>query len=156
MRVTGTSHFRGPRPLVWELLQDPEVWSKAFSGAQRLVRTGDNRYEGTMKVGFGFLKADFALILSLGNKVAPERFTIDIDGSGPFGFARGTAAVDLRDAEDGGTFMEYASDLQIGGRVASVGQGVIDTAATSMAEKGLEALRREVDERIAARGGENT
>lgn len=112
MRVTGTSHFRGPRPLVWELLQDPDVWSKALPGAQRLVRTADDHYEGVMK-----------------------------------------AAVDLKDAEDGGTLMEYVSDFEIGGQVASVGQGVVDTAAKSMTEKGLEALQREVDERIAARGG---
>lgn len=154
MKVTGTSHFRGPRPLVWELLQDPDVWSRALPGAERLVRTAADRYEGVMKVGFGFLKAEFVLNVSLGNKVAPEHFTIDIDGRGAFGSARGTATVDLKEAEDGGTIMDYTSDLEISGRVASIGQGTVDAAARSMSEKGLEALRREVDERIAARGGE--
>lgn len=156
MLVTGTSHFRGPRPLVWELLQDPDVWSKALPGAERLVRVADDRYTGTMKVGLGFLKAEFVLNVSLGNKVPPERFTMDIDGSGPFGFARGTASVDLAEAEDGGTIMEYGSDLEVGGRVASLGKGTVDAAARSMTEKGLDALRREVDARIAARGGQTT
>lgn len=154
MKVTGTSHFRGPRPLVWELLQDPDVWSRALPGAERLVRIADDRYEGVMKVGFGFLKAEFVLDVSLRDKVAPERFTIGIDGSGAFGFARGTVAVGLQETEDGGTIMDYASDVEIGGRLASIGQGAIDTAARSMTEQGLQALRREVDERIAARGGE--
>jgi carbon monoxide dehydrogenase subunit G len=154
MKLTGTFHFRGPRAVVWELLQDPEVLSKVLPGAQRLSRTADDRYEGLMKVGLGPLNAEFALTVTLGDKVPPEHFTMAIDSKGTLGFARGTAMVDLEDAEGGGTIMEYASDLQIGGRMASVGQRVVDTAARSMTEKGLEALQRALDERLAALGGE--
>jgi carbon monoxide dehydrogenase subunit G len=50
--------------------------------------------------------------------------------------------------------MTYGSDLQIGGRIVSVGQRVVDTAARSMTEKGLEALQRALDERLADRSGE--
>jgi carbon monoxide dehydrogenase subunit G len=156
MKLTGTFRFRGPRAVVWELLQDPDVLSKALPGAQKLVRTSDDRYEGVMKVGIGPLNAEFGLHVTLADKVEPEHFTMAIDSKGALGFARGTAMVDLEDTEDGGTLMEYASDLQIGGRMASVGQRVVDSAARTMTEKGLEALQRALDERLAARGGGTT
>jgi carbon monoxide dehydrogenase subunit G len=143
VKVAGTFSFRGPRRVVWELLQDPEVLSKALPGAQRLARTTENRYEGVMKVGVGPLTAEFALSVTLADKVPPEHFTMHIDSKGGLG----------EDAADGGTRMTYSSELQIGGRVASVGQRVIDTAARSMTEKGLEALQRALDERLAGSKG---
>ena len=154
MKVAGTFTFRGPRSVVWELLQDPEVLSKALPGARRLVRTAEDRYEGVMKVGLGPLTAEFSLNVTLADKVRPEHFAMHIDSKGGLGFARGTALVDLEDAADGGTTMTYSSDLQIGGRIVSVGQRVVDTAARSMTEKGLEALQRALDERLAGRRGE--
>lgn len=154
MKVAGTFTFRGPRSAVWELLQDPDVLSKALPGARRLVRTADDRYEGLMKVGLGPLTAEFSLNVTLADKVPPDHFTMHIDSKGGLGFARGTAVVDLADAAEGGTTMTYSSDLQIGGRIVSVGQRVVDTAARSMTEKGLEALQRALEERLADRRGE--
>lgn len=153
MKVTGTFRFRGPREAVWDLLQDPDVLSRALPGAQRLARTADDKYEGVMKVGLGPLNAEFALTVTLADKNPPSHFTMAIDSKGALGFARGTATVDLADADDGGTTMEYASDMQIGGRIASVGQRVVDTAARSMTEKGLQALQQALDERLASPGG---
>jgi carbon monoxide dehydrogenase subunit G len=154
VKVAGTFTFRGPRSVVWELLQDPDVLSKALPGTRRLVRTADDRYEGLMKVGLGPLTAEFSLSVTLADKVPPEHFTMHHDSKGGLGFARGTAVVDLADAAEGGTTMTYGSDLQIGGRIVSVGQRVVDTAARSMTEKGLEALQRALDERLADRSGE--
>jgi carbon monoxide dehydrogenase subunit G len=153
VKVAGTFSFRGPRRVVWELLQDPEVLSKALPGAQRLSRTSEDRYEGLMKVGLGPLAAEFSLAVTLADKRPPEHFTMHIDSKSGLGFARGTAAVDLEDAADGGTTMTYRSDLQIGGRIASVGQRVVDSAARAMTEKGLEALQRALDERLADQKG---
>jgi hypothetical protein len=154
VKVSGTFTFRGPRAVVWELLQDPEVLSKALPGAQRLSRTSEDRYEGLMKVGLGPLTAEFSINVTLADKVPPEHFAMHIDSKGGLGFARGTAVVNLEDTADDGTAMTYSSDLQIGGRIVSVGQRVVDTAARSMTEKGLEALQRALDERLAGQKGE--
>lgn len=150
MKLVGTFEFRGPRALVWDLLQDPDVLVTAMPGAQRLVRVAEDRYEGVMKVGLGpMTAAEFALTVALVDKVAPERFTMTIDSKGTLGFARGTALVELDDVEGQRTGMRYTSEMQIGGRIASVGQRLVETAARSMTNKGLEALQRALDERLA-------
>jgi carbon monoxide dehydrogenase subunit G len=150
MTIEGTFAFRGPRAAVWDLLLDPAVLAAAMPGAKRLERTAEDRYEGVMKVGLGpVTAAEFTLTVSISDKQPLDHFTMAIDSKGSLGFTRGTARVDLADAADGGTTMRYRSELQIGGRIAAVGQRVVDSAARAMTEKGLEALQRALDERLA-------
>jgi carbon monoxide dehydrogenase subunit G len=154
MTLSGTFTFRGPRAVVWELLQDPEVLVKVMPGAQRLERVTDGRYEGVMKVGLGPLTAaEFSLSVTLGDLAPPERFTMAIDSKGTLGFARGTANVALDDHGANETTMRYTSELQVGGRIAGVGQRVVESAAKAMTARGLQALQQAVDLRLGARGG---
>jgi carbon monoxide dehydrogenase subunit G len=149
MILNGTFTFNGPRQKVWDLLQNPEVLAKALPGTERLTLSGPDRYEGVMKVSIGpMTAAKFDVVVTLGNKQPPERFTMQIDGRGAVGFARGTAAVALQDQADGGTAMEYTSDVQIGGRIASVGQRLIESVSRMMMRQALESLDRELRSRI--------
>jgi carbon monoxide dehydrogenase subunit G len=150
MTLTGTYVFRGARTAVWDLLQDPDVLATAMPGAQRLAKTADDRYEGVMKVGLGpVTAAEFSLTVTLRDKVAPERFAMAIDSKGSLGFTNGTATIELDEVDAGTTSMRYTSELHIGGRIAAVGQRVVEAAAKAMTAKGLEALQRALDERLA-------
>lgn len=150
MNLTGTYTFRGPRQVVWNLLQDPDVLATAMPGAQKLVRTADDRYEGVMKVGLGpVTAAEFSLTVTLSDKVEPSRFTMSIDSKGSLGFTNGTAQVELDEVDATTTSMRYTSDMHIGGRIAAIGQRVVEAAAKGMTAKGLEALQRALDERLA-------
>jgi uncharacterized protein len=154
MIVEGTYTFKGPREAVWELLQDPDVLGKAMPGAQKLTRSSDDHFEGVMKVSVGPMSAaEFTMTVDLVDKHPPERFAMRIDSKGGLGFARGTAQVTLVEAPGNETTMTYRSEMQIGGRIAAVGQRIIDSAARMMAEKGLEALQRELNRRLAEGGG---
>jgi uncharacterized protein len=149
MTLNGTFTFNGPRQKVWDLLQDPDVLAKALPGTERLTLAGPDRYEGVMKVSVGpMTAAKFDVTVALADKLPPERFTMQIDGKGSVGFARGTASVDLRDQPGGGTEMQYTSDVQIGGRIASVGQRLIESVSRMMMRQALEALDRELRARM--------
>ncbi|MFP5379118.1 MAG: CoxG family protein [Vicinamibacteria bacterium] len=154
MIVEGTYTFKGPRATVWDLLQDPEVLVKAMPGAERLTRVGDDRFEGVMKVSVGPMSAaEFQMAVELVDKIAPERFGMRIDAKGGLGFARGTAEVTLTEPRAGETTMTYRSEMQIGGRIAAVGQRILDSAARMMTERGLQALQAELQARLGAGGG---
>ena len=154
MIVEGTFAFKGPRETVWDLLQDPDVLVKAMPGAERLVRAGEDRFEGVMKVSVGPMSAaEFQMTVELVDKAAPERFGMRIDAKGGLGFARGTADVVLTASAPGETTMTYRSDMQIGGRIAAVGQRILDSAARMMTERGLQALQAELAARLGGGGG---
>lgn len=150
MIVEGTYPFSGAPTIIWDLLMDPDVLAKAMPGTKQLVRAAPDRYEGVMRVGIGpITAAEFDLTITLTDVQPVERYAMQIDGKGRFGFARGTANVLL--APDGtGTVMRYSADLQVGGKIAAVGQRLLDSVSKLLTRQGLEALNREL---IARLGG---
>jgi len=149
MIVDGEFTFSAPRHSVWTLLQDPDVLVKAMPGAQRLITTGDGTYEGTVRIGVGpVTAAQWTLFVALHDRDEPRRYMMKVDTKGPLGFTRGSASVELSDEGDGGTTMRYHADLQIGGKVAGIGQRLLDQVAKQLTRKGLEALSREMELRL--------
>jgi carbon monoxide dehydrogenase subunit G len=150
MNLNGTFTFNGPRAKVWDLLQDPVVLAKALPGTERLMLTSADHYEGVMKVTVGpVTAAKFDVAVSLKDKVPPHRMAMHIEGKGPVGFTRGTASVVLEEAAEGTTLMQYTSDVQVGGRIASVGQRLLESVSKMMMRQALEALQRELAVRLA-------
>ena len=149
MRLDGTFTFSGPRATVWELLQDPAVLARALPGTERLELTAADRYRGVMQVSVGPVTcARFDVTVALADKVAPDRFVMQIDGKGSVGHARGTAVVELSDAPGGATTMRYSSNLLVGCTIAAVGQRLLDTVSRTMMRQALESLEREVRARL--------
>jgi carbon monoxide dehydrogenase subunit G len=150
MIVDGEHTFNGPRQTVWDLLQDPEVLAKAMPGARKLVRTGEGTYEGVIRIGIGpVTAAEWSLNVAIREPVEPASYVMQVDGKGALGFTRGVANVNLDDV-DGKTRMRYHADLSIGGKVASVGQRLLDQVAKMMTKQGLDALNKELESRLAA------
>jgi hypothetical protein len=150
MLLEGDFTFDGPRRTVWDLLQDPEVLAKALPGAQELRQTGPDHYEGVMQIAVGpITAARFTVRVALKDKVPPEGYLMEVDGQGTLGYSRGTARVALAEEGASGTRMHYRADLQIGGKVAAVGQRLLDSVARMMTRKGLEALNEELRRRLA-------
>ena len=149
MNLSGTYTFEGPRAVVWDLLQDPVVLAKALPGTERLTLTTEDRFEGVMKVSVGpVTAAKFDVVVTLKDKIAPQRFAMQIDGKGGVGFTRGTAQVELTEQPNGGTLMSYTSDVQVGGKIASVGQRLIESVSKMMMRQALDALSRELRARL--------
>ena len=149
MILSGTFTFEGPRSRVWEILQDPEVLAKALPGTKTLVKVGDDRYQGVMKVSVGpMTAAEFAISVELKDKVPPETFAMVIDGKGAVGFTKGTATIALDEQPGPITVMTYTSDVQIGGKIASVGQRLLESVGKMMTKQALESLNRELKARL--------
>jgi carbon monoxide dehydrogenase subunit G len=149
MNLSGTYTFDGPRPVVWELLQDPVVLAKALPGTERLTLTSEDRFEGVMKVSVGpVTAAKFDVVVTLNDKLPPQRFHMQIEGKGGVGFTRGTASVELAEQPENRTLMTYNSDVQVGGKIASVGQRLIESVGKMMMRQALDALARELRARL--------
>jgi hypothetical protein len=148
MIVTGEHTFPGTRQNVWNLLQDPAVLVKAMPGAKRLDLTGDGTYEGVVRIGVGpVTAAEWRLTVELHDREEPVSYVMHVDTKGPLGFSRGTATVALVEVEEG-TRMLYHADLSVGGKVASVGQRLLDQVAKMLTKQGLNALNKEMEARL--------
>ena len=149
MILSGTFTFEGPRARVWEILQDPAVLAKALPGTKTLTKVGEDKYQGVMKVSVGPVNAaEFAMSVELKDKVEPEKFSLVIDGKGGVGFTKGTASIALEEQPGPVTVMTYTSDVQVGGKIAAVGQRLLESVGKMMTRQALDALNKELKTRL--------
>jgi carbon monoxide dehydrogenase subunit G len=151
VKIEGEYLFNGPREDVWEIMRDPEVLATALPGTKSLDKVGENEYQGEMNVRVGPVGGIFSGRLVVSNEVPPESLTLTVDGRGSPGFINGSGNVFLSDQGNGTTMMKYDGDVQIGGKLASVGQRLLDTASKSTIRQGLEALDMALQARVAAK-----
>ena len=150
MKIEGEYLFDGPREAVWEIVRDPEVLATALPGTQSLEQVGENEYAGKMHVRIGPVSGIFAGKIVVSDEVPPESCTLSVEGRGAPGFASGTGHVQLVEHEGDKTLLNYEGEMQVGGRIASVGQRLIDTASKSMIGQGLESLNDALQARMKA------
>ena len=150
MKLAGEYVFDGPREKVWELVRDPEVLATALPGTQSLNQISESEYEGEMNIRVGPISGVFSGRVVVSDEVPPESYTLSVEGRGAPGFGKGTGQVQLVDQGDGTTLMRYAGELQVGGKMAGVGQRMIETMGKSMTRQGLESLNKALQARTTA------
>ncbi len=150
IRLEGTYTFDAPRDVVWETLMDPNALAKAMPGTQKLELRGENEFYGVMNIRIGPVQGRFEGTVVLTDITPLEGYHLKVTGKGPQGFLNGEGDLRLEE-EDGKTVMHYTGQAQVGGRVASVGQRLIDSTARSIIRQGLDALNRQVQARMQAK-----
>lgn len=135
MDMTGEYKIAAPRERVWAALNDPEILRQAIPGCEELNKLSDTELEATAKAKIGPVSARFKGRVVLSDLNPPEGYTLTGEGSGgAAGFAKGEAKVSL--VEDGeATILRYSVKATIGGKLAQLGQRLVDGAAKKMADE---------------------
>jgi carbon monoxide dehydrogenase subunit G len=139
MELSGDYLFDAPQNVVWAALLDPNVLGAVMPGGKGFEQIGDNQYSGVLEVKVGPVQGTFQGQITLSDIMPPESYRIVVDGKGAPGFVKATGGLRLEN-RGSQTHMEYDGEAQIGGRIASVGQRLIDSAARSIIRQSLEAL----------------
>lgn len=153
MKIDGSYTFEVPQDAVWQAVLDPEVLGKVIPGSEELEQIGENQYRAKMKIRIGPVQGLFSGTVELSNIIAPESYHIKVDGKGAPGFVRGEG--DLRLEPQGKeTILYYDGDAQVGGRLASVGQRLMESSAQALIRQSLEALDAQIQARLSGIPGE--
>ena len=137
----------------WEALNDPEVLKLCIPGCDKVEPTGDNQYAVAMALKIGPVSAKFAGKITLSDIVPPESYNIAFDGSGGVaGFGKGNAQVKLVPlpadaAGQSSCELHYTVHATVGGKIAQLGQRLIDGAAKTMAEDFFKRFDNEMQRR---------
>ena len=132
----------------WDALNDPEVLKTCIPGCDKVEASGDNQYAIGMALKIGPVSAKFAGKITLSEIVAPSSYTISFEGQGgPAGHGKGNARV-LLTPNAAGCELAYTVHAQVGGKVAQLGQRLIDGAAKGMAEDFFKRFDEEMQRRF--------
>jgi len=148
MKLAGDYLFDATVPEVWSALFDPVILAAVMPGCEKLDLV-DGHYVGEIKVKVGPIQGNFTGKVDLKDKIEPESYTMIVDGRGAPGFVKATAAVKLS-AEGDRTRVAYDTDAQVGGKIASVGQRLLEASARAIVAQSLEGLHTNIKLRAAA------
>ncbi len=138
-----------PPERVYGALVDPEVLARVVPGVERLEAVGADAYEVDIKMGVGAVRGTYKGRIELAEQDPPKSYRLRGDAKGGPGWARGEALLTLEPTE-GGTRVVASADAQVGGRIAGVGQRMIEGVGKSMVGELLDAVGRELDAGPAA------
>jgi carbon monoxide dehydrogenase subunit G len=135
MTMTGEVQLPATREVVWEKLNDTEVLKACIPGCEELTKNSDTEFQAVAVIKIGPVKARFKGKVQLSDLDPPNGYKISGEGEGGVaGFAKGGATVALTE-KDGGTLLSYNVEAQIGGKLAQLGQRLVNGAAKKVADE---------------------
>ena len=133
MTMNGEVELPASREAVWAKLNDPEVLKACIPGCEELEKTDEHGFRAVAKMKVGPVSARFKGKITLSDLDPPNGYKISGEG-GVAGFAKGGATVKLAD-KDAGTLLSYDVEAQIGGKLAQLGQRLINGTAKKLADE---------------------
>jgi carbon monoxide dehydrogenase subunit G len=134
MELNDEKRIPAPREAVWNALNDPEVLRACIPGCEAVDKRSETEFTARVVVAVGPVKAKFTGEVNLTDIDPPNGYTISGKGSGGVaGFGKGSAIVKLRD-DGAGTILAYTVNASVGGKLAQIGQRLIDSTAKKLAD----------------------
>jgi carbon monoxide dehydrogenase subunit G len=148
MEMLGSRRLGVTQQQAWDALNDPETLKRCIPGCDKFELIGDNQYSVALAVKIGPVSAKFSGKVSLSEIAPPDSYRLAFEGQGGMaGFAKGASSVSLKPLVDvsdgagegagegiGGCELNYTVQAQVGGKIAQLGQRLIDGAAKSTAD----------------------
>ncbi len=150
MNLAGDYLFEGPQDIVWEAIQDPNVLGSIMPGGEGVEEVGENEYAAKLKIKVGPVQGKFKGNIKLANIDAPHSYDIEVDGKGAPGFVKASGSLNLI-GEGEQTLMTYTGQARVGGKIASVGQRLLDASTKAIINQSLEALNEYIKVQVQRR-----
>ncbi|MCA9874731.1 MAG: carbon monoxide dehydrogenase subunit G [Anaerolineales bacterium] len=143
VELSGCYEFGAPQEVVWEMLLDPTVLARVMPGCEKLEQTGENEFAGQLNIRVGPVQGVFQGTVQISDLRPPHSYHMLVNGRGPAGIIRGEGNLQVAPS-DAGCELSYEGTAQVSGRIASVGQRLMDSSAKAIVSQSLQNLEKQV------------
>jgi carbon monoxide dehydrogenase subunit G len=148
MQMQGTRLLLATQQEAWQALNDPVILKACIPGCEKFESTEPNVYSATVSLKIGPVAAKFTGKVSLLDIQPPHSYALKFDATGGVaGFGKGESKVQLTPV-DQGVELSYSVNSQVGGKIAQLGQRLIDGVAKSLAEDFFARFEKELQSRL--------
>lgn len=146
MELADEIAINAPKDKVYAALNDPDILQRCIPGCEELVKQSDDRLDAKVVLKVGPVKARFNGDVQLDTTGAPDTFSLTGQGNGgSAGHAKGGADVTLTQEGDT-TILRYTAKAEVGGKLAQLGNRLIQSTAKKLAAKFFAAFAEEMRE----------
>jgi carbon monoxide dehydrogenase subunit G len=154
MQMNGTRQLSATPEQAWQALNDPGMLKACIPGCEKFEAVTESQYAVGVSIRIGPVSAKFSGTVTLDEVVPPSSYVIYFEAQGGVaGFGKGSSKVQLV-PNDQGVELQYQVESQVGGKLAQVGQRLIDVAAKSLAEDFFKRFEAKLAERLQQASGE--
>lgn len=148
MQISNQQILSVSQQQAWDALNDVDVLQKAIPGCESLVETAPQHYEVHILAAVGPVKAKFKGKLKLADLQPPASYRIDFEGQGgAAGHGKGSASVRLEATSATHCVLHYEATASVGGKIAQIGQRLVDMAAQKMAGEFFQSFNAQLEQR---------
>lgn len=134
MDMQGNRQLGVSQQQAWDALNDATILKACIPGCEKFELTAENQYAVLVAVKIGPVAAKFNGKVTLADIQAPNSYALQFEAQGGVaGFGQGESKVELV-ANAQGCELRYTVHSKVGGKIAQLGQRLIDGVAKSLAE----------------------
>lgn len=146
MHFEGTFEAKALPERVYGALMDPNELSQCMPGFQRADVRSPGEFTVVIRAGVSFIRGDFTIKFSLVDAREPTHAKLVGRGSGMGSVVDMEATMDVSSAAGGGSSMKWSADANVGGKLASLGQRLLEGQAEKIVRDMFACLRAKLEE----------
>ena len=145
MHFEGTQTIAATRETVWAFIMAPDKVGPCAPGFQRVEITDAQHFKAYVGVGIAAIKATFALDVRLLDLEEPHRATAKAHGVAPASAVDITGVMELSDAGNNATHMQWSADVIVSGTLASLGSRLMQSTAQKLTAQFFECFKESLE-----------
>ncbi|MBX3046247.1 MAG: carbon monoxide dehydrogenase subunit G [Anaerolineales bacterium] len=146
MQVKGSTTIAAPQDKVFTYLTNPEFVSKCAPGLESLeVIEEGKKFKGTVSVGLGNLKVRFSGDLEFTEIIAPSKATLKAHGAAPGSAVDAIATMQLSDAGDGVTQLDWTADINVLGTIAALASRMMGSVTQKLSGEFFDCAKKQIE-----------
>jgi carbon monoxide dehydrogenase subunit G len=127
------------------MITDPQQVAGCMPGVQKVEVRSPEDFEAVVRVGVSFVRGDFILHFRVIEKVPPERTRLKVHGRGMGSAIDTEIVVTLAGGTGDGTSMKWEADAAVSGKIASLGQRLMESQAEKIITQFFECFREKLE-----------
>lgn len=147
MRVEGNFIVGVPIANAWKAIRDPELVGPCIPGCESIDVEGPTRYKAAIRIGLGPIKVRFLVEVEIIEEQPPVRIVSITRGEEDTRASRirSENVLSLTAIDDGETEIAYSAEVDVTGRIAKFGFGMMKKKAEKLGREFAEAFRARVE-----------
>jgi len=130
---------------VYELVTDPKRIAGCIPDLQQIEVRSNDEFDAVVKVGVSFIRGDFVLRFRIIDKHPQSGLGLKVHGTGLGSAVDMEIRVVLSEREAGGTSMNWEAEASVSGKIASLGQRLMESQAEKIIRQFFDCLRERLE-----------